>query len=88
MRLLLILIYRIKIFVFASSTPALESIKPPIQWVPEAVSPAAKRPGHEADHPPPYNAEVKYGETILHFLVYSHMVRDNFTFYLHQYYVF
>jgi hypothetical protein len=39
--------------------PALESTQPPIQWVPEALSPGVKRPGREADHSLPSNAEVK-----------------------------
>jgi hypothetical protein len=33
--------------------------QPPIQWVIGALSLGAKRPGHEADHSPPYRAEVK-----------------------------
>jgi hypothetical protein len=32
--------------------PILGSSQPPIQWVPESVSPGVKRPGHEADHSP------------------------------------
>jgi hypothetical protein len=35
--------------------------QPLIQWVPGAPSPEVKRPGREADHSPPYNAEVKNG---------------------------
>jgi hypothetical protein len=46
---------RDKNFLFSkSSRPALGSTQPPIQWVPEV-----KRPGREADHSPPANAEVK-----------------------------
>jgi hypothetical protein len=30
-----------------------------IRWVPVALSPGVKRPGHEADHSPPTSAEVK-----------------------------
>jgi hypothetical protein len=30
-----------------------------IQWVPGALSLGVKRPGREADNPPPSNAEVK-----------------------------
>jgi len=32
---------------------------PPIQWVPGALFPGVKRPGHEADHSPPPSAKVK-----------------------------
>jgi hypothetical protein len=28
----------------------MEPTQPPIQWVPEALSPEVKRPGREADH--------------------------------------
>jgi hypothetical protein len=35
------------------------STQPPIQWVPGAFSPGVKRPGREADHSPPANAELK-----------------------------
>jgi hypothetical protein len=31
----------------------------PIQWVPGTLSLGVKRPGREADHSPPYSAEVK-----------------------------
>jgi hypothetical protein len=34
-------------------------MQPPIQWVPEAHSLGVKRQGREADHSPPFNAEVK-----------------------------
>jgi hypothetical protein len=33
--------------------------EPPIQWIPEALSPGVKRPGREADHSPPSSAEFK-----------------------------
>jgi hypothetical protein len=42
-----------------SSKPALGSTQPPIQWVPEALSPGVKRPEREADHSPSVSAEVK-----------------------------
>jgi hypothetical protein len=46
----------VKNFLFStSSRPALGSIQPPIQWVPEALSPGVKRPGREAED----SAEVK-----------------------------
>jgi hypothetical protein len=41
------------------SDSALVSTQPPIQWVPEALSPGVKRPGREADHSPPASAEFK-----------------------------
>jgi hypothetical protein len=42
-----------------ASRSALEPTQPPIQWVPGAPSLEVKRPGLEADHSPPSNAEVK-----------------------------
>jgi hypothetical protein len=33
--------------------------QPPIQWVPETLSPVVMRPGHEAEHSPLSSAEVK-----------------------------
>jgi len=30
-----------------------------MEWVPEALTPELKWPGHEADHAPPSGAEVK-----------------------------
>jgi len=42
-----------------ASRPALGPTQPPIQWVPGALSLGVKWLGHEADHPPPYSAEVK-----------------------------
>jgi hypothetical protein len=43
-----------------ASLPA-RGAQPPIQWVPEALSPGLKRPGRVANHSPPSNAEVKNG---------------------------
>jgi hypothetical protein len=41
--------------------------QPPIQWVPGALSLGVKRPGLDADHSPPSNAEVKeWMELYLH----------------------
>jgi hypothetical protein len=37
---------------------------PPIQWVPEALSPGVKWPGRETDNSPPSSAEVKNGGLI------------------------
>jgi hypothetical protein len=42
-----------------SSRPVLGLTQPPIPWVPGALSPGVKWPGHEADHSPPASAEVK-----------------------------
>jgi hypothetical protein len=51
---------RVKNFLFSTtSRPALGSTQPPIQWVPRALSPGAKRPGREADHSTPASDEVK-----------------------------
>jgi hypothetical protein len=42
---------RQEIFLFSNeSIPALRPTQPPVQWVPENVSPDVKRPGREADH--------------------------------------
>jgi hypothetical protein len=37
----------------------------PIQWVQGSFYSGVKRPGREADHPPPASAEVKNGATML-----------------------
>jgi hypothetical protein len=42
-----------------SSRPALGPTHHPIQCVSGTLSPGVKRPGCEADHSPPTNAEVK-----------------------------
>jgi hypothetical protein len=42
-----------------SSSPALVSTQPPIQWVPGVPSPGVKWPVREVDHSPPTSAEVK-----------------------------
>jgi hypothetical protein len=48
------------IFLFDTvSRPVLGPTQPPIQWVPGALSLGVKRPGREAGHSPPSNAEVK-----------------------------
>jgi hypothetical protein len=49
---------RMKNFVFSTSRTAVEHIKPPIQWVPAALSPEVKRPGREAGYLPT-SAKVK-----------------------------
>jgi hypothetical protein len=51
---------RVKNFLFpTSSTPALGSTQPPIQWVPGVLSPGVKLPGREFGHSPPASAEIK-----------------------------
>jgi hypothetical protein len=35
----------------------MKAEKPPIQWVPGAISPGVKWPKREADHSPPASAE-------------------------------
>jgi hypothetical protein len=50
----------LRIFLFTTvSRMALGPTQPPIQWVPQALSLGAKRPGREADHSLPSSAEVK-----------------------------
>jgi hypothetical protein len=44
---------------FLRTRMALGPTQPPIQWVPGALSLEVKRQGREADHSPPYSAEVK-----------------------------
>jgi hypothetical protein len=46
------------LFTTASRT-VLGPTQPPIQWVPWALSLGVKGPGREADHSPPFSAEVK-----------------------------
>jgi hypothetical protein len=51
---------RVKNFHFSiSSKPALGSTKPPIQWLPGAISVGVKQPGPKADHSSPTSAEVE-----------------------------
>jgi hypothetical protein len=51
---------RVKNFLFfKSSRPALGSTQPPIEWVPEVLSPGIKWPEREAGHSAPASAEVK-----------------------------
>jgi hypothetical protein len=52
--------------IFPHSTVSWSPTQPPIQPVPEAISPGVKRPGCEADHSPRISAEVKNGELHLH----------------------
>jgi hypothetical protein len=74
-------------FFTTASRTALGTTQPPIQWVPGALSLGVKRPGREADHSPPSNAEVKECvELYLHspntpsWLSAYLKHRDNFTF--------
>jgi hypothetical protein len=75
------------IFLFTTaSRTALGPTKPPIQWVPGALSLGVKRPGREADYSPPSTAEVKNAWSYTSTPQYVFMAwclvkqRDNFTF--------
>jgi hypothetical protein len=55
-----------KIFLFFTvSRVALGPTQPPIQRIPEVLSPGVKWLGFEADHSPPPNADVMSGVAIL-----------------------
>jgi hypothetical protein len=42
------------------SRPALGPTQPPVQWVPEVLTPGVKaRPGRDAEHSLPSSAEVE-----------------------------
>jgi hypothetical protein len=76
------------IFLFTTaSRTALGPIQPPIQWVPGTLSLGVKRLGREADHSPPYSAEVKECVELYLHPHYAFMAwclvkhKDNFTFY-------
>jgi hypothetical protein len=49
----------LEIFLFVTESTVLGPTQPPIQWVPGALSLGVKRPGREANHSPPSDAEVK-----------------------------
>jgi hypothetical protein len=51
--------FRKELSLLLFATVDLLPTQPPIQWVPGALSPRAKRPGREADHSLPSSAEVK-----------------------------
>jgi hypothetical protein len=54
------------IFLFATaSRPALESTKPPFQWLSWDLSLGVKRPGREPDHSLPSNTEVKNASSLI-----------------------
>jgi hypothetical protein len=46
--------------------------KPPIHLVLRTFSPGVKKPKHEADHSPTYNADTKNGEAVLPLLSCLH----------------
>jgi hypothetical protein len=60
---------------FTASRQALGSTQSLLQWVPEALSPAVKRPGREADHSPPSSVEV-YNAGAMSPLSYTSSWRD------------
>jgi hypothetical protein len=78
------------IFLFATaSRPALGPTRPPIQWIPRALSLGVKCLGREADHSPPSSAEVEecvelylHSPIRLHGAVFGLKKKhsDNFTF--------
>jgi hypothetical protein len=67
---------------FTVSRPALRPTQPPIQWVTGGLPSGVKRPGHEADHLPPPNAEVKnrWSYTSIPHMSAWHGARYNFIF--------
>jgi hypothetical protein len=59
---------RVNNFLFSTlSRPALGLTQAPSQWVPGTLPPGVERPGREADHSPPTNAEVKNGRATIAF---------------------
>jgi hypothetical protein len=58
---------RERYFLFSTASRlATKPTRPPTQWAPDAVSPWVKRRGPEADHSPPFSAEVKNVELYVH----------------------
>jgi hypothetical protein len=54
-----------KMFFFSIAfRPALGPTQPPIQHVPEVISPGVQQSEREGDHSPPTSAEVKNGGAI------------------------
>jgi hypothetical protein len=48
------------IFLFSIvSRPVLGPTQPPMQWVPDVLSPGVKQPGRGADYSPPCSGEVE-----------------------------
>jgi hypothetical protein len=56
--------YAYIVFFSVTSRLALWPTRPPVQWVPGALSLGAKRQGREADHLLPPSAEVKNGGSV------------------------
>jgi hypothetical protein len=78
---------RLGIFLFTTASRTAQGpTQPPIQWVPGALFLEVKQPGCEADHSPPFSAEVKntwsYTSTPQYVFMAWCLVklRDNFTF--------
>ena len=73
---------RVKKLFSKLSRRTLEPIQPPIKSVPVAPSLGVKRPFREADHTPPFSAELKdEGELCVHATIRLHDVqKDNFVF--------
>jgi hypothetical protein len=73
-------------FFTTASRPALGPTQPPIQWVPDTLSPRVKRPGRNYRHSPPSSAEFKNAwrftsrpqQVFVAWCVVKH--GDNFTF--------
>jgi hypothetical protein len=53
------------------------STQPPIQWIPGALSLGVKWLGHEADHSPPTNAEIKKMDLYIHSPIHLHDIGLN-----------
>jgi hypothetical protein len=49
---------------FIASRPDLGPSRPPVEWVPRALSPGVNLPGRESDHSPPSSATIKNGGAI------------------------
>jgi hypothetical protein len=65
-------------FLFATaSRQSLRPTQPPVRWITAALSTEVKRPGREADHSPPFSAEVKNAWSYLHSPVRLHDVVCN-----------
>jgi hypothetical protein len=50
---------RVRVLIEVKNFLFSTSFRPPVQWVSEALSPGAERPGREPNHSPPASAEVK-----------------------------
>jgi hypothetical protein len=65
-----------------SSRPIVGPTQPHTQWVPGTSSPGVKRPGREADHSSPTNAEDKNAWIYISTSPYTFMHRNNVVFLL------